>query len=87
MTDQVLLTQTERVLEQSNAGTVVQRVNAGTIVITGMMGPSGIARISEASDVNNTSLSDGSLLIYEAATTKWVAARDLIKQVIDGGSY
>ena len=87
MTDQVILTQTERVIEQTSGGTIVQRIDAGTIVITGMIGPSGVSSISEAADINKTNLGDGSLLVYNATTTKWVATNDLIKQIIDGGSY
>lgn len=87
MTDQVILTQTERVVEQSKAGTIVQKIDAGTIVITGMIGPAGVSNITDAKDLNKTGLADGSVLVYEASTTKWVATNDLIKQTIDGGSY
>lgn len=105
MTDQVILTQTERVLGQGSAGTIVQRIDSGTVVVTGLLGPagspglqgpqgpqgppgtSGITSINDASDINTSGLQDGSLLIYEAGTTKWVATRDLTKQTIDGGSY
>jgi hypothetical protein len=89
-TDQITLTQTERVLEESKAGTVVQRIDDGTIIITGMMGPrgpAGISKISDSEDVNKTNLADGSILVYEASTTKWVATNELSKQTIDGGSY
>lgn len=87
MTDQVILTQTERVIEQSEAGTVVQRVDAGTIVVTGMIGPPGVANITDASDLDKTNLQDGSVLVYQASNTKWIATKDLVKQNIDGGSY
>lgn len=87
MTDQVILTQTERIVDQKPSGIVVQRIDAPTTVITGMIGPPGISNISQSADVDISALTDGAILIYQTNTSKWTAGVNLTNQIIDGGSY
>ena len=45
--------------------------------------------ISDLDDVNLTSLEDQGLLVYDSATSKWIASNELVSQDItsDGGFY
>lgn len=55
-------------------GTPVRRVNeAGTI--------------SSLSDIDDSNLQNGSVLVYSTSSLKWVATRDLDNQNMDGGSF
>lgn len=56
-------------------GTPVKRVTSGAFSINNLDG------------VNTTGATDGSLLIYNTAQSKWVASKDLTEQDINGGSY
>lgn len=68
------------------------KVNQGTsqVVSVGIQGPagaSGISNISQAGDVDITTLSDGSVLVYETNSSKWVATTRLEKQTVDCGQF
>ncbi len=78
MTDRVTLTQTERVVATNEAGTVV---------ITGVMGPPGLSSITYASDIDISQLTDGSTLVYLQSAAKWQATTLLEKQVMNGGFF
>jgi hypothetical protein len=45
------------------------------------------ASLTGLSDVVNTNLQNGSVLVYSASSSKWVATNDLDDQAMDGGSY
>lgn len=53
----------------------------------GPQGVPGVTRITQAEDVNATSLEDGSVLVYSTNEDKWVATRLLEKQYVDSGHY
>lgn len=53
----------------------------------GPQGESGVTNISQAEDADITELKDGSVLVYSAATSKWIASDTLDKQIIDSGQY
>jgi hypothetical protein len=46
-----------------------------------------IKNLGDIADVDLTNLEDGSLLIYDILTQKFVASRLLEKQEIDGGEF
>lgn len=46
-----------------------------------------LRKIGDLIDVDLTAKTDGSLLIYDAESEKFVASTLLEKQVIDGGEY
>ena len=50
---------------------------AGPQGIQGPQGPSGVTQISQAQDVDITELTNGSILIYNSTTQKWVAGPDI----------
>lgn len=67
--------------------TVVTVDQAPKTIVTGMMGPPGSARLSEAQDVDASDLTSGSLLVYNPLVAKWVATIDLNQQHMDGGQF
>ena len=62
-------------VKQVTVGTPVKRVTSGSFTINNLTG------------VDTTGATDGSLLIYSTAVSKWVASKDLEEQNINGGSY
>ena len=46
-----------------------------------------INSIGDISNVDTSSLLDGSLLVYDSSINKWVATNELSKQRIDGGFW
>lgn len=60
---------------------------AGPQGIQGVTGPAGPNTINTASDVDVTQLSDGSVLVYAASTSKWTSTINLNKQTLDGGEF
>jgi hypothetical protein len=68
--------------------TVVQEQTNPVIVVGGIMGPPGpSSNVSGSSDVDITGLQDGSMLVYNAASSKWQATTLLEKQVINAGFF
>lgn len=68
------------------------KVNQGTsqvvsVGIQGPMGADGITSISQANDVDMSTLTDGSVLVYETNSSKWVATTRLEKQTVDCGQF
>lgn len=56
--------------------------------VQGPVGPTGpTATISTASDVDVSTLTSGSLLIYNQNTGKWVSNTLLAAQVVDAGEF
>lgn len=56
-------------------GTPVKRVTSGAFNVNNITG------------IDTTGATNGSLLIYSTATSKWMASKDLEEQNINGGSY
>jgi hypothetical protein len=68
--------------------TVVIREEASRTIITGIMGPPGLSgNISELGDVDLTTLTTGSVLVYNSQTQKWTSTTLLNQQTIDAGEY
>jgi len=44
-------------------------------------------RIGDLTDVDTSSLEDGSVLVYNIATEKWESTITLEKQIINGGNF
>ena len=60
----------------------------GSTGATGPAGPSGpSAAISTASDVDISTLINGSLLVYNQGTGKWTSTDTLAAQIVDSGQY
>lgn len=67
--------------------TVITVDKAPRTIVTGMMGPPGTSNLSDAKDVDISSLTDGSLLVYNPTVAKWVATNLLDRQYLDGGHF
>jgi hypothetical protein len=53
----------------------------------GPQGATGVTRISQADDVDASSATNGSVLVYSTNVEKWVATRTLENQFVDSGHY
>lgn len=60
---------------------------AVAVGVQGPPGPAGIQNIAQASDVDATSLTDGSMLIFKGDTQKFTATKTLGDQIIEGGHF
>lgn len=61
------------------------KIGNGTTHWTGLDYSAGSLNTSKDVDISN--LSDGSILVYSASTSKWTSKLDLNQQYIDGGQY
>jgi hypothetical protein len=88
-TETVVIASTQTVTSTSiETVTVVQEQQNPVIVVGGIMGPPGpSSTVSNSSDVDITTLQDGSMLVYNAADSKWQATKLLEKQVINAGFF
>ena len=59
------------------------------VVSVGIQGPSGESQfhLNNAQDIDVTAITDGSLLVYKANTSKWTATKTLQQQDFEGGQY
>lgn len=67
--------------------TVVVRTELSKVVLTGIMGPPGKSTIEGLEDVDTSTLSAGSILVYNPQTEKWTSTTLLNQQVVDSGQY
>lgn len=67
--------------------TVVTVQEAPRTIVTGMMGPAGSAKLSDAQDLDLSALGSGSLLVYNPNTQKWVATTILSQQIFESGQF
>jgi len=75
MTVRVTSTGQTSFVKQVKVGTPVRRVTSGAFTIDNLGG------------VDTTSKQDGSVLVYNASTTKFEATTTLDKQLINGGNF
>lgn len=73
------------VTEKNN--TVVIRTETPKVIVTGVMGPPGRSTLTTLEDVDVTTLSSGSLLVYNTETQKWTSTILLNQQIVDSGQY
>lgn len=64
-----------------------QTTTIAGVGIQGPPGPAGIQNIAQASDVDATNLTNGSMLIYKGDTQKFTATTSLESQIIEGGHF
>lgn len=60
---------------------------ATAVGVQGPPGPAGIQNIAQASDVDASNLTDGSVLVYKGITQKFTATTTLESQIIEGGHF
>lgn len=66
------------------------RVGTGSqvkVIASGALGGGGGGKLVLLSDVDVTNLTNGSFLVYNSATAKFVAQTQLPDALIDGGEY
>lgn len=88
---------TDVIVTDSNKSVVVSSVESSNVIIspkqpttivTGVMGPAGrTGSIADISDTDLTNLQEGSLLVYNTATLKWVSTTLLNRQQVDCGEF
>lgn len=75
------------VIQTEKHNTVVVKTETPKTIVTGIMGPPGKSTISGLEDVDTTTLSSGSILVYNPLTEKWISTTLLNQQVLDSGQY
>lgn len=79
---------TQAVVTEKNNTVVIQpRDSQNRVVVTGIMGPPGKTTIAGLEDVDTTSLTPGSMLVYNQITEKWTSTTLLNQQIVDSGQY
>jgi hypothetical protein len=67
---------------------IVQGDDQVTVSTIGIQGESGqLSPISANIEVDATARTDGSVLVYKTATSKWTATTTLNAQNLEGGNY
>ena len=75
------------------ASVVVNTQGTSEVVAVGIQGPQGIQgpaialTINNATDIDRSNLSDGSVLVYKTTTSKWTSTTVLDSQDVTGGQY
>lgn len=88
MSTVVLNSEGSPVVVQEETVTVVSYTDVPTYVLTGIQGPPGVnSTLSTSGDVDVTNLTDGSVLVYNTAISKWQATTVLEKQALNGGFF
>ena len=92
MTTEVIVeTVYDTIIVDESLDTVLVETPGEVTVITvaeqGPPGPAGIQNISDASDVDSSNKTEGSVLVYSAQNQKWVATTQLENQNVESGHY
>ena len=77
---------TEVIVTDSN-NTVVINTQQPNVIISGMIGPTGVTSFGGLTDIDLTQLSAGSVLVYNAGTQKWTATKLLDQQIVESGQF
>lgn len=81
-------TNTTKTVVTDKNNTVVIDNKQPTIVLTGLIGPSGgVTTVQGLTNVDVTTLVTGSILVYNTTSQKWVATTTLDAQNMEGGYY
>ena len=75
---------TEVIVTEAN-NTVVINTKQPNVIISGMIGPTGVTTFSGLTDIDLTQLAAGSVLVYDAGTQKWTATKLLDQQIVESG--
>ena len=77
---------TEVIVTEAN-NTVVINTKQPNVIISGMIGPTGVTTFSGLTDIDLTQLAAGSVLVYDAGTQKWTATKLLDQQIVESGQF
>ncbi len=80
------------IVEYDNNTTVsnstVNYTSTVNVAAVGIQGQSGsAANLQDLANVDSTVLEDGSVLVYNTTTSKWVSTRILEKQIMNAGHF
>lgn len=90
-TEVIVETVYDTIIVDDSSDTVVVETPGEVTVLTaaeqGPPGPAGIQNISEATDVDSSNKTNGSVLVYSSQSQKWVATTQLENQNVESGHY
>jgi NADPH-dependent curcumin reductase CurA len=78
---------TTEVIVTENNNTVVINTQQPNVIVSGMIGPTGVTTFSGLTDIDLNQLSAGSVLVYNAGTQKWTATKLLDQQIVESGQF
>lgn len=89
MTTEVVVTQSgdTSVVQEQIINQVVIDDKPARIITSGMMPPSIVASITNATDVDISGLQDGGVLVYNTSTNRWTATNLFDKQIFEAGQF
>jgi hypothetical protein len=67
--------------------TVVVDTQQPRVVISGMIGPTGVTTFAGLMDIDLNQLAAGSVLVYNAGSEKWTATNTLEQQIVESGQF
>lgn len=87
MTQAVVTEKNNTVVIQPPQPAPIQKIQETRVLVTGVMGPPGKTTINGMEDVDVTTLTPGSMLVYNQITEKWTSTTLLNQQIVDSGQY
>jgi len=78
---------TTEVIVTENNNTVVINTQQPNVIVSGMIGPTGVTTFAGLTDIDLNQLSAGSVLVYNAGTQKWTATKLLDQQIVESGQF
>ena len=89
MTDVVVTSESNTTIisQQPTNNVVVDSAKQPTTIVTGIMGPRGATQIADSNQFDLTQLAEGSLLVYNSTSQKWVATNLLDHQIVESGQF
>jgi hypothetical protein len=77
---------TEVIVTDSN-NTVVINTQQPNVIVSGMIGPTGVTTFAGLTDIDLGQLAAGSVLVYNTGTQKWTATNMLDQQIVESGQF
>jgi NADPH-dependent curcumin reductase CurA len=78
---------TTEVIVTENNNTVVINTQQPNVIVSGMIGPTGVTTFAGLTDIDLTQLAAGSVLVYNSGTQKWTATKLLDQQIVESGQF
>lgn len=78
---------TTEVIVTENNNTVVINTQQPNVIVSGMIGPTGVTTFTGLTDIDLTQLAAGSVLVYNPGTQKWTATNTLDQQIVESGQF
>lgn len=75
------------VVTVGNNNTVTVEGKTPAVIVTGMLGPPGVNKIADMSDIDFTGLQQDSILMYDTSSNKWKPSKKLETHLINAGFF